>query len=447
MVVFISDLHLADGTAAVHVPPPAAFAGAFKDIAQHAENAQSQEVILVFLGDIFDMIRTTFWINLVESERPWAIPENPQAVEQHALRLLEDILNFDKNSTTLQLIRDFQLPDTTVTRVYVPGNHDRVCNQFPILRDRVAQALGIPSPPPSPPFSWEYENRDYDCFARHGHEWDEWNFEFTHLMEENPAAIQPGHYDKVPIGEVITSEIAAKLPGCVRDELRSVPDLTDPQRNAIASRFMTIDDVRPLAAILPWLLGHLRHTAKAYPSSALDAIKRAIDRVLREFRDLDFTRQWLRDHDTWYFLDQADKVQGILAIVESLNVSTLIRGLPSVERFLRTREGDNHASDAARELQRLNVTSDQPFLYLLYGHTHTPVQRPIGTLDDGRGLVYLNTGTWRPLCRQATATGEFMAWKTLTYTILYHPQRDPESQAAKAGYPTFETWTGSLLEP
>jgi hypothetical protein len=60
--------------------------------------------------------------------------------------------------------------------------------------------------------------------------------------------------------------------------------------------------------------------------------------------------------------------------------------------------------------------------------------------------VYLNTGTWRPHARQGINKKGFLTWKNLTYTILYHPDHDPNSPAAKASYPTFETWTGSLLE-
>jgi hypothetical protein len=87
-----------------------------------------------------------------------------------------------------------------------------------------------------------------------------------------------------------------------------------------------------------------------------------------------------------------------------------------------------------------------PFLYVLYGHTHTAAQIPVENTENNEARVYLNTGTWRPHARQGINKKGFLTWKNLTYTILYHPDHDPNSPAAKAGYPTFETWTGSLLE-
>ena len=61
MLVFISDLHFVDGSAGTHNIKPKAFDYFFEDlneiIADPTNNA-IKEVKIVFLGDIFDLLRT-----------------------------------------------------------------------------------------------------------------------------------------------------------------------------------------------------------------------------------------------------------------------------------------------------------------------------------------------------------------------------------------------------
>jgi UDP-2,3-diacylglucosamine pyrophosphatase LpxH len=457
MLVFISDLHFTDRSAGVHFLPPEAFGGTFEDIARHARKARSEEIVLVLLGDVIDLIRTTRWLRdenggpVPGSDRPWALPVNSEAVKQHAFSLLQAVE--EKNHDTFAILQGlhdarFQFP-VPLKRVYIPGNHDRICDQYPALRQQVAQMLGV-THNSAEEFAHEYVNLDYAVFARHGQEWDVYNFEFTDLMSQPPYQPVPwANYMKIPIGELIACEIAAKLPLSVEEALKEVDSLSPQDRDQIAARFKTIDDVRPLPAIIPWLFHRLRAEAQEYEERVLVVIKDAINCVLREFNSLPLVRQWMQEHDRWYPGDYADRLQFILTLIEGVNVDTLPVLLPLAEKLSHLWEGDNHVSEAVKEFQCLDTQPEwkQKILYVLYGHTHNPAQVPIGTVENNRARVYLNTGTWRPRYRQSVTGRGFMGWKNLTYTILYHPDRDPGSQAREAGYPTFETWTGSLLEP
>ncbi len=69
MLVFISDLHFIDETAGGHNIPAQAFKGAFEDICNSCD--EPEEVRIVFLGDIFDLLRTTYWLKVPEADRPW----------------------------------------------------------------------------------------------------------------------------------------------------------------------------------------------------------------------------------------------------------------------------------------------------------------------------------------------------------------------------------------
>ncbi len=61
MLVFISDLHLTDGSSGETIN-----SGAFKKFAYYlkdmADNSGAKEVEVVLLGDIFDVIRSEQWL-------------------------------------------------------------------------------------------------------------------------------------------------------------------------------------------------------------------------------------------------------------------------------------------------------------------------------------------------------------------------------------------------
>ena len=69
MLVFISDLHLADRTGGNHYLPVSAFEGVFADIADQARKAGSTKITLVYLGDVFDLVRTTAWSEVPDLSR------------------------------------------------------------------------------------------------------------------------------------------------------------------------------------------------------------------------------------------------------------------------------------------------------------------------------------------------------------------------------------------
>jgi UDP-2,3-diacylglucosamine pyrophosphatase LpxH len=72
MLVFISDLHFVDGTAGERTINPKAFDYFFKDLNGIIEDDRNtlKELNLVFLGDIFDLLRTWYWLDSPVDERP-----------------------------------------------------------------------------------------------------------------------------------------------------------------------------------------------------------------------------------------------------------------------------------------------------------------------------------------------------------------------------------------
>src|SRR5262245_38350994 len=70
------------------------------------------------------------------------------------------------------------------------------------------------------PFETTYIDVDHGVIARHGQEWDAFNFEGSEafkLREYVPVPLED--YLRVPIGDLIACEIASRIPGVVRDNL------------------------------------------------------------------------------------------------------------------------------------------------------------------------------------------------------------------------------------
>src|ERR1700679_466320 len=143
MLALISDLHFCDGTATVGNVAPELFALALHEIyeiATHVARARDRptHVDLVFLGDIFDLLRTERWFvdreggSVPLAERPWGSAEAAfghgvtPVVAARARAILAEIL--ERNADALATLRGERQPPppgVEVRRLYIPGNHDR----------------------------------------------------------------------------------------------------------------------------------------------------------------------------------------------------------------------------------------------------------------------------------------------------------------------------------
>jgi hypothetical protein len=100
-------------------------------------------------------------------------------------------------------------------------------------------------------------------------------------------------------------------------------------------------------------------------------------------------------------------------------------------------EKDNLAEAAQAEYSQL----DSRIRYVVYGHSHEPLQMPVRVVGSPEGMkehVYLNTGTWRRRYHKTRQGLGFIGWKNLTYVVFY---REEEKGL---NFPAFATWTGTL---
>ena len=430
MLVFLSDLHFTDGTVGKgHNVSLKAFTGAFEDIKNYCKKASELKIIL--LGDIFDLNRTTDWLKKDLSERPWGDVEKKKVeIGDHALNILQNIINDKDNSQVFDFFRnslptlmpiDFQI-------IYIPGNHDRLCNLYPLLRKKVREALGIPVN--DIPFSHVFDDPDtYRVRAMHGHEYDVMNYEGApHVSESN--------YEQAPIGDLITTEIAARLPQAIMNHVNEIsPPMQNDKKTKLEKNLQEIDNIRPYSALFEWVFYQVRENSKIKKE-----INEAIKEVLRNFEQIPYLQRWYKRHDKWNFTsDEADKLQNILRLAKLVDIDSAESILKLYFKLfgspddLPLEKGDLELRDAAVKF----FTSTSQYQYMVMGHTHNPMQCPVRITSAGKEQVYLNTGTWRAKYIKGIQNG-FVNLKTLSYVIIYSQEENPTQR--------FETWTGTLKE-
>lgn len=428
MLVFVSDLHFVDGTAGEHNVPTAAFEIFLEDMSWAANRLMDdgrdvEEIKIVFLGDIFDLLRTEKWFPFPEAERPWG--SNEKKIEVHAKTILDAIIRKNKDTFDLlggELKKKFDLP-VEPERIYVPGNHDRLCNKYESLRKKVCKNLGIS--PSGVPFDHNFEDVVYGVFARHGHEYDKFNYE---------GGTSYGHNDymRVPIGDPITTELVARLPWKVMQQ-PAVKNLPLAEQQALRRNLEEIENVRPYSSILKWLLYQVKKNLLVK-----EAIEDSVDEVIREFNKLKFVKKWYRHHDKWTdFRDEADQIQAFLFLLEKFKVFPSERLLPFLELLNKHVEKDTLSEAAQAEYSQL----DSRIRYVVYGHSHVPLQMPVRVVGSPEGVkeqVYLNTGTWRRRYHKTKKGLGFIGWKNMTYVVFYRKEEKG------LDFPAFATWTGTL---
>jgi UDP-2,3-diacylglucosamine pyrophosphatase LpxH len=443
MLVFISDLHFVDGSAGEHNISWRALEYFFDDLVAIATKPSNaiKEIKLVLLGDIFDLLRTEGWFGYPEAERPWGSDDH--AIEIHAQTLFDAIVDYnenheDENHQKWQTFQRFRqavadLPkrcnlDIDVRVVYLPGNHDRLVNQYGSLRGKLCDCLGILPDWQDPKnfFPHTYEDPAYGVFARHGHEYDKFNYEggisYTEL-----------DYQRVPIGDPITTELVSRLPYALGRRLEGISWLTPEEKASIKRNFQEIENVRPLSATVEWLLYQV---SQSRPLK--EVIEDTVQEVVDQFDNLDFVKKWYTRHDKWTdWRDDADKIQALLFLLRNFKLYSTEKLWDLAMRAKNLFVQDDLLLAAPQEYVHL----DSRIRYVVYGHTHDPLLSAVSSTPSAPyplERVYLNTGTWRGRYFKATQDDSFIFWKNMTYVIFYR-----EGERGNP-YPVFETWTGAL---
>lgn len=420
MLVFLSDVHLTDGSSGETIKPSAfkLFADQLIKLADSVNPLR--EIKIVLLGDIFDVIRSAEWLNDGNTVRPWDPSSNAQ--QTIVTKILEGILA--NNRAALNSFKDIKTyadnNKLLFEMIYIIGNHDWLINRYDNCRQLVANALGIAGGGATP-FPTELFAEDYRVQARHGDIHDKFNF--------------MGHRDASSIGDAIVIELLNRYPLEVKKRLATLVaggNITSKEQDNIVAKLKEIDNLRPLLEAPSWVLMLSASTAN---SDASEAIKDAWEQCVDDF----FKVKFIKDQDKFLWPDTIDYLQIALQLSSHLSKQLLEKIVEFKERFFSGGiEGDYHKAAFKEPL----LSSGQA-RYVVYGHTHDHLIVPLDQVSLTAGTVmdkvYFNTGTWRKTWNKVMFDHqhrEFIGWHVLTYVAFFNSNEN--------GDYNFEVWNGSL---
>jgi UDP-2,3-diacylglucosamine pyrophosphatase LpxH len=414
MIVFISDIHLTDGTSGETIS-----SGAFDKFAFYledmADKAETKQLEVVLLGDILDIIRSDYWLR--SRIRPWS-EENEKDGEGKNLKdytkeIVKRICSNNKNKRSMGYLKGFKekmkAKGVPVKFTYIVGNHDWLANRYSETRTDIAKFLGMDDPDQyrTAPFLTEGFWEDYKLFARHGDVYDPFNFDAKR--------------DSSSLGDAIVIDLVNSFPKIVQD---SIGVATDPE---LISQLKEIDNVRPLVDLPLWIQGACR---RARSVETAEKVKDVWNDLVDRFLEIDF----VKEHDKPWRFDIVNALQVALRISKYLSFKDLAK-LP-LRKFQKT-EADYKDKAFYEDRMRRNEAE-----FVVFGHTHRYEIQPLDQVPLAQGILqktYFNTGTWRKVhIRTAydVSNQEFLSWHVMTFIAFYlHDEREDMR---------FEVWDGAL---
>ncbi|MGH2536147.1 MAG: hypothetical protein ACRDHL_02000 [Candidatus Promineifilaceae bacterium] len=462
MLVVLSDLHFEE-EATDHIPgrgslppvyysrnlPGRAFTGFIIHLANEARRNRAQQLDLVLAGDVFDIHRTSLWfIDNPGGLRPYVRLEDVgPALEARTLDILEGIAAEEDVAVALAAfrllcqgqywdkeLRAFPVP---VRLHFLPGNHDRLVNATPELRDWVRRTLGLASA--ADPFPHALLFPQEQVLIRHGHEYDRANFLRDYSQEEViPTSLPAQEYSAAPFGDFATVDIASRIPFLFRLLHTDERVLGDHTLRATYLRLLEFDDLRPQRAMLNFLLHMPEYSVE--PAAVWAVLEPVVCRLLEEIYDDPFLETWLDRMDKKWRLDFIDVIQASLTL-QSWRLAGLPLGLAQFVSKAILSGGNLRRGEPVAFAAREEAIQKRQVRFVVAGHTHQPATELI-TADTDAERYYVDTGTWRNQLPANQAFKAFGRLRSLTYVIFYGPEEDQGQQPRPAKRVSFDYWSG-----
>jgi len=423
MLVFVSDMHLTDGTSGTTIAPEAfdKLCRSIKDIIKSPKsNIKTIEIVL--LGDIFDVIRSKLWLRPENTDpvhpiRPWSDTTSTDSrgwnLETYTEAIVDAILTRSDNVRAVGYLNNFKeecaSTGVDVTFSYVIGNHDWLINKFPSTRAKTCSFVGL-SNPPAERFPEYRIFDDYGVMARHGDYYDNFNYD--------------GNRDASSLGDAIVIDLLNRF----AVEVQQDPVIG--KIGPVIDRLKELDNVRPLLSMPAWIQG----VCNEY-HGVEEGLHRIWNGLVKKFFDIPFVKN--HGHvwpDSLTFLRMA------MLLGSSFSFSRLRQILGShTARYFYAR-----ADDCRRYAYNEAALKSNSAKYVVYGHTHHAEQVPLDVVFTSKTeiieKIYFNTGTWRKVFEQTCINEdkcEFIGWYVATFVVFYL-----ESEYEKER--CYETWSGSL---
>ena len=430
MIIVMSDLHFADSSSLYlgeqyfnHNLPPEVYRAFFNEILEFIRHDNIKEVDLVLAGDIFEITRSALWLK--DSLRPYVHNDqvtDGSALEARITEIMDAIAADQRVSATLDLFRNLSVQLRRPVRIhYIPGNHDRLLNASRRVRNRTRSFLGME--PSDLPFDNQYlhqANGETKLLIRHGHEYDAANFGVdVRKWLVIPTLIDKSFYDRPSFGDIVTSEIAAKLPILFKDHYTEKAILEDPALSLLFQRLIDFDNVRPSNALINFLF--------STPGLSMKKVWRLIEPVfVKMLDDLSFAPEIGRQMIAF------GGMAGFSATSLRAVLKTRLwrRGLPfwMIKSLLapvsrRSKIGDQSAIIQKEELLQ---TENSPVRCIVSGHTHNPLVQ-LMKMEKGIETYYINSGTFRNVITATPNLRDFGRLRSKARVLIFrHGERNPE---------------------
>ena len=430
MIVVLSDLHFTEAQSTEIAGfrynrniPFETFRGFFTEISNFARANGIQSVDIVLAGDILEITRSGIWFE--GQDRPYIPCQDVQpgsSTESTLLKIVDAISQENNVSETLDLFRNIRDHfDIPVRLHYLLGNHDRLANATPAIRDRVRALFGLKSN--NDPFKrhlifYQQSNKPF-CLIRHGHIYDSVNFSLR--MDKQgviPTEIPDNDYDNSCLGDITTVEFGAALPHIFREVYGKKEIVNDKHLSAIYQRLIEFDDVRPSQALLSFLFstpGVKKRKTWILMKPCFEIIIRSLQhnrQFKKEILRLDVIPLWKK-----------------LFIIGLLNSGVLNRGLPYwlIKRLIKMVSKQIKLKSQAKWIKKeaLVADKDSGLKCVISGHTHTPEVTLIST-KQGEDRFYINTGTWRNVIPASKNFKNFSRLKSTTKLLIFQPDENPD---------------------
>jgi UDP-2,3-diacylglucosamine pyrophosphatase LpxH len=430
MIVVLSDLHFSEAQSTKisgflynRNIPYETFRGFFTDINNIAKANGIQSLDLVLAGDILEITRSGIWFD--GPDRPYISCQDVQpgsSTENTLLKILDAISQEKKVNETLALFRDIQDKfDVPVRLHYILGNHDRLANATPAVRNKTRELFGIHQS--DAPFQrhlvLSQKNGKPFCLIRHGHIYDAVNFSMRiDKMDEIPTEFPDDAYDQTCLGDITTVEFGAALPIIFREVYGDEAIIKKKHLGALYQRLIEFDDVRPSQALLSYLF-------------TTPGVKKRKTWKLMEpcffsvFQSLQHNKQFKKEIRKLAVFPIWKKIF-ILGLIDS---RIMLHSLPYwlVKRLIRMASKQIKHKSPVKWVRREALVNDDGsgLKCVVSGHTHTP-EIDLISAKDGEDRYYINTGTWRNVIPATKNFKNFSRLKSITKLLIFQPDENPD---------------------
>jgi len=427
MLVVISDLHLEECSLGVNQAlrvnrnlDPKTYQRFIREIAKDAAVNHASSVDLVLAGDIFELNRSNIWYE--DGIKPYVDLKEISSGSEHEkkiLRLLDLIGKEEKVAGSLAVIRE--LPsyfDVDFHLHYLLGNHDRLVNATPAIRQKARELLGMPASDAPFPHSFTYRSEGKPlAFVRHGQEYDPMNFSANYrLAPIIPTQIPSEEYAAPPVDDFSAVEIIYKLPYLFVEHYSAQTILQDKNLQNLYHRLVEFQDVRPQSALVNYIFNSPGFTRRQIWQYLEPVILNGLNALRKD-----------------PFLNSPAMKGNLLKVFLRMNPWRKNIPFTLVRRFsssITNRIGKNERNLPAIREEVLQKNGDS-VRCIISGHTHQP-QVALLDAQDGVERYYFNSGTWRNLVPVSPNQVNFGRIKTFSNVIVYGSEENRSRGETKA---------------